>query len=95
MVISDLANFARASTACLGPARWHLYKSVVLRNDSPWLSEVCSLLEGAPGLKMRVTSILVITVEYWAESNGRISRSSSVQVTRKLAKDDIWHILGV
>jgi hypothetical protein len=69
---SDLANFARASTACLGPARWHLYKNVVLRNDSLWLSEVCSLLEGVPGLKMQVASILVITVEDWAESNDKI-----------------------
>jgi hypothetical protein len=70
---SDLTNFARASTACLGPARWQLYKNVVLRNDSPWLSEVCSLLEGVPGLKMRVTSILVITVEDWAGGNDKIS----------------------
>ena len=70
---SNLTNFARASTASLGPARWHLYKNVVLRNDSPWLSEVCSLLEGVPGLKMRVTSILVITVEDWAGSNDKIS----------------------
>lgn len=69
---SDLTNFARASTACLGPARWHLYKNVVLRNDSPWLSEVCSLLEGVPGLKMRVTFILVITVQNWAGSNNKI-----------------------
>jgi hypothetical protein len=69
---SDLTNFARTSTACLGPARWHLYRNVVLRNDSPWLNEVCSLLEEVPGLKMRVTFLLVITVEDWAGSNDRI-----------------------
>lgn len=69
---SDLTHFARTSTACLGPARWHLYRNVVLRNNSPWLNEVYSLLEEVPGLKMRVTFLLVITVEDWAGSNDKI-----------------------